>query len=113
MTYYIKAILLNDCSYSNNALKLLEYHNIPHKIIYATHENKELLKTNEITTFPQIYLKRNNRNGHLLLGGYNDLNYFINEFKLNKYNNTNISIFMNKYKWSKIAVSNLINLLNK
>ena len=111
MTYYIKIILLKNCIYSDNALKLLEYHNIPFEIINVDNNNKDLLKSNEINTFPQIFLKRKNRNGHLLLGGYTDLHEFINIFKHKNYNHQQISDFIKKYKWSKIAIIKLAQLI--
>jgi glutaredoxin len=111
MTYYIKIISLKNCSYSDNALKLLEYYKIPFKKIDIDNNNKDLLKLNEINTFPQIYLKRKNRYGHLLLGGFTDLNEFINIFKNKNYNNIHVFNFMNKYKWSRIATIKLAKLI--
>jgi len=108
MTYYIKAILLKDCYYSNNALKLLEYYKIPNKIIYINNFNKELFKYNNINTFPQIYLKKKNKKGHLFLGGYTELNNFINDI----INNIDLNNLINKYKWSKIAIIKFIDLIH-
>ena len=83
--YYLKAIILQGCPYSNNAVKLLKEHKIISDIEYITYNNKELYKTDKIQTFPQIYLKKYNSKGNLLLGGYNDLNNFISTFKNTTY----------------------------
>ena len=114
MTYYIKAILLKDCNYSNNTLKLLEYYKIPNKIIYINNYNKELFKYNDINTFPQIYLKKKNNKGHLLLGGYTELNNLINDIINNKniIDDSKLNNLINKYKWSKIAIIKFIDLIN-
>jgi len=106
-TYYIKIIVLKDCGYSNNALKLLEEYKVPLKVIQIDRDNKDLLKSDKINTFPQIYLKRKNKTGHLLLGGYTELNNLINDIK----NKTNITNLMTKYKWSKIAIIKFIELI--
>ena len=105
--YYIKIIVLKDCSYSNNALKLLEEYKVHLKVINIDHDNKELLTYDKINTFPQIYLKRKNKSGHLLLGGYTELNNLINDIK----NKTNINNLIDKYKWSKIALIKFIELI--
>lgn len=110
--YYIKAIVLEQCSYSLEATKLLNNHKINHEIVIVNNNNKELFKTNNIQTFPQLYLMRKNRKGHLLLGGYNDMADFIQNFKLQQINNNKIDNFMRKYNWSKKSVLRLIELIN-
>jgi glutaredoxin len=111
--YSLKAILLGNCPYSNSAYELLKIHNIPVETIWINQLNKENYKTNLINTFPQIYLKKNNSNGNLLLGGYDDLNNFISTFLKKKISDSNINFFMEKSKWSKKSTLRLIQLINK
>jgi len=111
--YYIYAILLKECSYSNSAYDLLVSHNIKHKIERIDYVNKEKFKMENYDTFPQIVLKKEDSIDSLFLGGYSDLNEFINTFKNNKYNQENINKFQNKYNWwSKKAVLRSIQLVN-
>ena len=56
--YYIYAILLKGCSYSNAALELLKNHNIKNQIEIVTFENKEKFKLENYSTYPQIFLKK-------------------------------------------------------
>ena len=110
--YYIKAIILQGCSYSNKAEKMLKDNNIKSDFNYINYIDKNKYKLNLINTFPQIYLNRNNKNGNLLLGGYTDLNNFIETFKNKKYNKEDINNFMYNSKWSKKATLRLIELIN-
>ena len=57
--YYINAILLKDCSYSNAAGELLKNYKIKNKIEVVTSENKEKFKLENYDTYPQIFLKDN------------------------------------------------------
>ena len=41
---------------------------------------KENYKTEDIKTFPQVYLKKDNTKDSLLLGGFSDFNNLINTF---------------------------------
>lgn len=115
MSYYIKAILLDNCKYSiaANELLILHVNIINCQIINVNASNKLEYKTNQINTFPQIYLCKDNTFGSLLLGGYEELSNFISTFKGNNLNNDNIKQFMNKYKWSKKATLRLIQIINK
>ena len=72
----------------------------------------EQYKTQQINTFPQIYLCKSNNNGTQLLGGYDDLYNFISEFKGKKFNDQLINNFMSKYSWSKKATLRMIQLIN-
>lgn len=109
--YYIKGIMLKGCSYSESALQLLKTHNIKHNIITVDYNNMNNYITNQIDTFPQLYLKKQNNNGNLLLGGRDDLKKFIDTFKNKKYSEENVTKFMKEYKWSKKACLRLIELL--
>lgn len=110
--YYIKGIMLKNCSYSIRAEQLLSLHNIKHKLTWIDSNMKDIYITNQIDTFPQIYLKKYNSNQNLLLGGCDDLAEFITTFKFQKINENDINTFMNKYKWSKKASLRLIQLIN-
>ena len=111
--YYINAILLDGCPYSNAANDLLKNNNIQCDILKVSQDEKYKYKTEHHTTFPQIYLKKYGTQGSLLLGGYDDLNEFINTFKSRKFVDNNVNQFMNKYNWSKKATLRMIQLINK
>jgi glutaredoxin len=110
--YFIKAIMLENCPYSINADKIIKQYNLPHKILWIDNNSKNKYVNNMIQTFPQIYLKKNNSNQHLLLGGHDDLLAFISTFKSQKINDIEINNFMKKYNWSKKATLRLIQLIN-
>ena len=114
MKYFIKIIALENCGYSKKALDLLKNNNIDHHLTTISYEDKEKFKTDKINTYPQIYLTKQNNNGNLLLGGYDNLNNFINIFK----NTNNKSFIDNKTKfindnpeWSNKAILRLIELI--
>jgi glutaredoxin len=110
--YYIKAILLDNCSYSIAAKQMLDNFKIPYKytIIYGNEKNNHV--NDMIDTFPQLYLRKHNTFGNLLIGGYDDMNHFIQTFKSQQLNDENIKKFMDKYKWSKKATLRFIQLIN-
>jgi glutaredoxin len=111
--YYLHAILLNNCPYSNSADQLLKNFKIPCQITRVDNNNKNNFKTNLISTFPQIFLKKYNNKGTLLLGGYSDLESFVNDFKSIKYDEKKVNEFMKKYGWAKKATLRLIQLINQ
>lgn len=111
--YFIKCILLKNCPYSIAAFNLIKSHNIPNDIYWIDSENKNLYRTEYIKTFPQIYLQKKNKNGNLLLGGYDDLNNFINIFMNKQLSNDDLNKFMNKYQWSKKSTLRFIQLINQ
>lgn len=109
--YYLLIVSLDGCPYSKAAVELLDNFKIKYQIINVDWNNKDKYKTNQINTFPQIYLKRKSNNQTLLLGGYNDLKYFIDMFINQKYNEKNIILFQKKYSfWSKHAILRTIEL---
>ena len=109
--YYIHAILLADCPYSIKASELLNNYKIKNQIDVIAQKDKEKFKMENYFTYPQIFLKKEGSNNSLFIGGYSDLNSFINTFK-NNYNEANIKIFQEKYKLSKKAVLRFIELIN-
>jgi len=111
--YYIYAFLLKGCPYSNKAYELLLSNKINHLIETVTSDNKEKFKMENYSTFPQIFLKKEGSIESLFLGGYSDLNEFINTFKNNQYNKENVNKFQNKYNWwSRKAILRSIQLIN-
>jgi len=111
MEYYIKAILLEGCGYSIRAKEILELNKINSDIINISSSEKDKYKTNQINTFPQIYLCKHKK-GSLLLGGCSDLEKFISNFKENTYDDGKINEFISNYDWSKKATLRLIQLIN-
>ena len=111
--YYINAIILDGCGYSKAANDLLDkYSNIKKKYVFVNYDEKDKYKTELIQTFPQIYLKKENSNNNLLLGGYSELQNFINTF-YGKYNDKQIDEFMGlNPRWSKKGTLRLIELIN-
>jgi len=110
--YYLKIILLENCPYSIALDELINKNNIIHKKNWITSLEKDKFKTNLINTFPQIYLNKYNSKGNLLFGGFSDFNDFFSVFKNKKFNESNITQYINKLKWSKKAVLRLIQLIN-
>jgi hypothetical protein len=111
--YSLKAILLEDCYYSQNAFNLLNKYNINADILWIKQKDKEKYKTDLIKTFPQIYFKKNNKFGDLLLGGFDNLDYFIKTFLNKKLNNNKINEWINKTGWTKKITLRLIELINQ
>lgn len=112
--YYFNAIILENCPFSNSAKELLKkYKNITTKFTSITSQNKENYKTENIATFPQIYLKKQNHKGSLLLGGYSELQNVFNIFYKTNFTENNIKFFIaNNDKWSNKALTRLIELIN-
>jgi glutaredoxin len=77
----LKAILLENCPYSNAMREMFENYNIKTKYIVVNQQTKHKYKTSEIDTFPQLYYDK------YLIGGYNDteeiINYIINSNNVN------------------------------
>lgn len=113
-TYYLQSIILEGCPYSTAAYELLK--NIPKsksKITIVNYNNKENYKTDKINTFPQIYLKRHNRHGSLLIGGYTEYKKLIDLFHKQKYSEDNVNKFINNNKdWSKKSLLRFIELIH-
>lgn len=76
---YLEAIILKNCSYSIALSKLFK-----NKIKYIEVDDttKHKYKTEEIQTFPQLYIKKNNSQQYLI-GGYNDTVNILNIIKSN------------------------------
>ena len=85
MKYKLKVIVLENCPYSIAAVELLNNYKIQFDKIVVNREEKEKYKTDEISTFPQIYIL--NKSEKLLLGGYSDIEEIINI--INQYKDLN------------------------
>jgi glutaredoxin len=110
--YYFNAILLEGCPYSISANELFKNYNIKSNIIWVNSSNKELYKTDKISTFPQIYLKKYNSVGNVLIGGYNNLKDLTDLLYEQKYNNEIIKTIMSKYNISKKTSMRIFQLIN-
>jgi len=110
--YYIDIILLEGCQYSNQAYDLLVNNQIKHKKVIVNNSNKHLYKSNDIDTYPQIYLKKYNNNGSVLIGGYDNLNKLFKLFHGKELDDKNILNIMNEYNISKKASLRIFELIN-
>lgn len=112
--YYLFVVTLENCPYSIAALELLNNFKIKYKNLQVSSNEKDKYKTDEIKTFPQIYLKKNISNDTLLLGGYSNLKEFVDTFINKKYNEKNVEEFTKKYKyWNKKSILRLIEIINQ
>jgi glutaredoxin len=113
-SYYLHSIILENCPFSNAARELLTNNpEITTKFTIVNHSNKENYKTSQIDTFPQIYLKKHNSNGSLLIGGYTELKEVFNLFHKQKYSNDKINQFINNNNnWSRKSILRFIQLIN-
>ena len=112
--YYLHSVILENCPYSNLAYKLLSEHpSIKTTFTIVNDINKDNYKTDDIKTFPQIYLKRYNKNGSLLIEGYTKLKELFDLFYNKIYSEENITKFINNNnKWSRKSLLRFINLIN-
>lgn len=110
--YYLNLILLEGCPYSEAAFETVKNLNIKNKHIWVNGKNKENYKTKYISTFPQIYLKKENRLGSVLIGGNSDLQNIISTFYKKKLDNKLVKEFETKNNWSHKATLRIIQLIN-
>lgn len=111
--YYLFCVILENCPYSIAAHELINsYKNIKKEFIFIKRNNMENYKTDLISTFPQIYLKRYNTNGSQLIGGYTELKNIIDTFHNKIENNTIDSYLKQNISWNKKSLLRLIELIN-
>ena len=115
--YYIYSVILNKCPYSEAGEKLISsFKDIKKEFTYIDHDEKENYKTNMISTFPQIYLKKENCKGTFLIGGYSDFKNIVDIFyhkNIEKTFKNDISTFINQdQKWTRKLLLRLIELLH-
>lgn len=82
--YYLQLISLKGCPYSKAAESLLKNNNIKHEITSVSNDEKDKFKTNKIRTFPQIYLKKQNSTGSVLIGGYDTIKKYYDQANSSK-----------------------------
>jgi len=112
--YYLFVVTLENCPYSSAAIELLNSFKIKFKNLIVKRIEKDKYKTNEIQTFPQIYLKKTPSHDSLLLGGYSDLKEFVDSFINKKYDESTVENFRRKYQfWNKKSILRLIEIINK
>jgi hypothetical protein len=115
--YYLYAVILKNCPYSIAGQELINSFNYIKKdfSIIETNE-KEKYKTEYISTFPQIYLKRVNTNGTQLIGGYSDFKSIVDTFYHNTDNErieNKVNDFLKKNSsWNKKSFLRLIELIH-
>jgi glutaredoxin len=101
---------LEGCYYSKSLEELLNNEKIKFNLNRVNLKNKSKVKEeNKMNTFPQVFL--NSKNTNYKVGGYDDVNYIINEIKTK--NNLDLVINNIKYKTNldKKRSIRLINLL--
>ena len=99
--YYFKIISLKNCPYSEAAESLLRENKIEHELTQVDGSEKDKFKTSYINTYPQIYSKKKNSNGSVLIGGFDTIKEYFDIAK----NNTSNSKVLDKLK-SKIKNDN-------
>lgn len=111
MSYYLHILSLRNCPYSEEVEDIVKNNNINSNIIKIERSNKELYKTKDISTFPQIYFKKYNSKGSVLLGGNENLKNIMSV----KGQNLNVQEKHLKkiYNFSRKTILRLIELINK
>jgi len=83
------------------------------KITMINQKDKDKYKTDEIETFPQIYLKKKNHNDSLLIGGYSNIKELFDLFYKKNYNKNEVDNYLNNNKqWSKHGLLRFIEMIN-
>jgi len=101
---------LDGCYYSQSLEELLNSNKIKYNLNRVNLENKSKIKEkNKMSTFPQVFL--NSKNVNYKVGGFDDVNYILNEIKTK--NNLNLIIKNINFKTNldKKRSIRLINLL--
>ena len=110
--YNIKIISLENCPYSEAAENLIKSNNTNCIIKKVNSNTKEQYKSDEIRTFPQVYLEKNKQ--PILLGGYNDLQNIYDIIN----SSTKLNIILKKLNtalsdnWSRKFKLRLVQILN-
>lgn len=73
---HLEAVVLENCWYSKELITLLNKNNININYISVSQSDKHKYKTNDLTTFPQVYLINDTK--RILIGGYDDISKIIN-----------------------------------
>jgi glutaredoxin len=98
--YYFKLVSLENCPYSIACIELFTNNMIKHELVQVKYDEKEKFKSDEIHTFPQIYLKKKKSKGSILIGGYTDIKKYYDIINLeSSYNDrilNKIKVLLNK-----------------
>jgi len=84
--YSLKIILLENCFYSNEVKKILSknpFNKILIEYITIKENDKNKYKTDEITTFPQVYMVKKQSNSMKLIGGCDSVKKIIDIININ------------------------------
>ena len=90
--YSLKIILLENCFYSNEVKKILSknpFNKIPIEYITIKENDKNKYKTDEITTFPQVYIVKKQSNSMKLIGGCDSVKKIIDIINIKNIKNIN------------------------
>lgn len=109
--YKIKIISLDNCVFSDKAIKILNKNNIKYDQIKINSKTKDKYLNEKIKTFPQIYLTKKTHPDKLLIGGYIDIYNIINV--INKKSFKSAIDYLSKYKWAKKTKLRLIEIFTK
>ena len=96
---HLEAVVLENCWYSKELITLLNKNNININYISVSQSDKHKYKTNDLTTFPQVYLINDTK--RILIGGYDDISKIIN------------IINTRDYKYITQNISSKYNMLSK
>ena len=101
---------LDGCYYSQSLEELLNSNKIKYNLNRVNLENKSKIKEkNKMSTFPQVFL--NSKNVDYKVGGFDDVNYILNEIKTKNNLNLIIKNVNLKTNLDKKRSIRLINLL--
>ena len=101
---------LDGCYYSQSLEELLNSNKIKYNLNRVNLENKSKIKEkNKMGTFPQVFL--NSKNVDYKVGGFDDVNYILNEIKTKNNLNLIIKNVNLKTNLDKKRSIRLINLL--
>ena len=78
MAYYLQVNSLIGCPYSIDLENIIKTKKIHAEINKISSDEKHLYKNELISTFPQVYLKKFNSQGSILLGGNSDIKEILN-----------------------------------
>jgi glutaredoxin len=112
MAYYLQVNSLIGCPYSIELENIIQTKRIHAEINKVSSDEKHLYKNDEISTFPQVYLKKYNSQGSILLGGNSDIKEILGNN--NKTFDEQFKFITKKYpKMSKKAKLRVIELFLK
>lgn len=112
--YYFKLVSLENCPYSIACIELFTNNMIKHELVNVKYDEKDKFKSDEIQTFPQIYLKKKYSKGSVLIGGYTDIKKYYDMINLeNNYNDIKILLNKKNNNISEKSILRIIELLSK